>query len=124
MARWSLARRRSRAEWEGLVERHRTSGLSVREFCGIEGLNVGTYKWWKRQLRAAGRSTSSRKSSEVVRPEFVPVTVRDGEMAAADAGAVEVLIQGDERRVRIRADCPVALAVAVTEALQGIKSCS
>lgn len=122
MARWSVAPRRSRSQWQVLVERHRASGLSALEFCRSEGVNVATYKWWERQLRASLKSVRSAPAA-IGRPAFVPVTVRDGAMVS-DAGALEVLIQGDERRVRIRADCPVALAVAVTEALRGIKSCS
>jgi len=121
MARRTVASRRSRAEWQQLVERQRVSELPEREFCRREHLNVGTFRWWRSQLRAA--LVPSPSSGSVGPPSFVAVTVR-GAAPTTEPGAVEILLQGDERRARIRADCPVGLAVAITEALRGIRSCS
>lgn len=122
MARKMVASRRSRAEWQQLVERQRVSELPEREFCRREDLNVGTFRWWRSKLRSAlVPNPGSRITGP---PSFVAVTVRDATPTTTEPGAVEILVQGDERRARIRADCPVELAVAITEALRGIRSCS
>jgi hypothetical protein len=40
-------RRRSAAEWHGIIERYRQSGLGITEFCAQEGVTVGTFElWW------------------------------------------------------------------------------
>jgi hypothetical protein len=44
---------RSAAEWRGIIERYRQSGMGLKEFCAQEGLTVGTFeKWYRRQRRA------------------------------------------------------------------------
>jgi len=39
-------RRRSAAEWYGIIERYRQSGQGINEFCAQEGLTVGTFALW------------------------------------------------------------------------------
>lgn len=46
-------RRRSAAEWRGIIERYRQSGLGIKEFCAQEGLTVGTFELWYRRHRRA-----------------------------------------------------------------------
>lgn len=99
------------------------SELPDREFCRREHLTLGTFRWWKSQLRDA-ITACPKSGSAIASPAFLAVTVRDSTAAAAEPGAVEILLQGDERRARIRADCPVELAVAVTTVLRGTSSCS
>ncbi len=49
-------RRRSAAEWRGIIERYRQSGLGINEFCGQEGITVGTFEvWYRRYCRAEHR---------------------------------------------------------------------
>jgi hypothetical protein len=44
---------RSAAEWHGIIERYRQSGMGITEFCAQEGLTVRTFeKWYRRQRRA------------------------------------------------------------------------
>jgi hypothetical protein len=50
-------RRRSAAEWRGLIERYRQSGLGIKEFCAQEGVTVHTFEqWYRRQRRAEQRT--------------------------------------------------------------------
>jgi hypothetical protein len=42
---------RSAAEWRGIVERYRQSGMGSREFCAQEGLTLRTFEEWYRRLR-------------------------------------------------------------------------
>ena len=46
-------RRHSAAEWRGIIERYRQSGLGINEFCAQEGLRVGTFEQWYRRTRGA-----------------------------------------------------------------------
>src|SRR5215470_9464163 len=50
-------RRRSAAEWRGIIERYRQSGLGINEFCAQEGLTVSTFELWYRRHRRAEHRT-------------------------------------------------------------------
>jgi hypothetical protein len=39
--------------WAGLLTAWQRSGLSQVEYCRRQGINDGTFAWWKRQLRGA-----------------------------------------------------------------------
>jgi len=44
---------RSAAEWRGIIERYRQSGMGMKEFCTQEGLTLRTFEeWYRRQRRA------------------------------------------------------------------------
>jgi len=40
-------------QWRQRVERQRTSGLSIAEFCRREGVSAVTFYTWRRKLRSA-----------------------------------------------------------------------
>lgn len=115
--------RRSRLEWQRIVEQQRESGLAIREFCRREDLKYETFRRWRSEILHASMSCPT-DQSVAGSPAFLALTVRDGTTAAVEPGAVEILFQGDERRARIRADCPVELAVAITATLRGGGPCS
>jgi hypothetical protein len=46
---------RSAAEWRGIIERYRQSGLGMKEFCAQEGLTLRTFEEWYRRQRHAER---------------------------------------------------------------------
>jgi hypothetical protein len=50
-------RRRSAAEWRGIIERYRQSGLGINEFCAQEGVTVGTFELWYRRHRRTEHRT-------------------------------------------------------------------
>ena len=39
--------------WQRVLETHSASGLTVRRFCGNEGLAVWRFYYWRRKLREA-----------------------------------------------------------------------
>jgi hypothetical protein len=40
--------------WQMVFETHQASGLTVKQFCQNEGLAIGSFYRWKRELRASG----------------------------------------------------------------------
>jgi hypothetical protein len=46
-------RRHSAAEWRGISERYRQSGLGIKEFCAQAGVRGGTFELWYRRTRSA-----------------------------------------------------------------------
>jgi hypothetical protein len=44
---------RSAAEWRGIIERYRQSGMGMKEFCTQEGLTLRTFEEWYRRQRCA-----------------------------------------------------------------------
>ena len=95
-------KRRPRADWEALVERWRSSGLSQVAFAERHGLVLGSFRWWIQRLREAGGTP------RVAR--FVAVDVEPGGMlakaseAATDRVAGVVRVAGGEFLIRHDAD--------------------
>jgi hypothetical protein len=75
-------------KWLKLVERQRSSGMSVASFCAHNGVAVSSLYAWRRRVAAA--------------PAFVEAKLA-GESAAGRgrAGVIEVRVRGG-RRVRVR----------------------
>lgn len=44
--------RRSRAEWQRLIEEQAGSGLTQSAFCALHGVSVGSFGNWKRRFAA------------------------------------------------------------------------
>ena len=44
--------RRSRSDWQQLIDEQARSGLSQRAFCAARALSVKSFQHWKRQLAA------------------------------------------------------------------------
>lgn len=60
--------------WSSLVKAWGESGLSQAAFCRERGVQVGTFAWWKRQLRRAqGDGAKPRKQSARSAKRFVEV---------------------------------------------------
>ena len=72
-------------EWHTEIEAQQRSGLSQRAWCDQRGIPVGTFAWWKHQLRSLGRA------SEVA---FVDVVV-----AEAAAPTVDIVLRHSGHRV-------------------------
>ncbi len=58
--------------WRLVIEEFATSGLSVRTFCGREGLSEASFYAWRRTL--AGRDAEASPAAEKP-PERIPVEV-------------------------------------------------
>ena len=53
--------RRSRADWEQLMEQYESGGLKQRAFCEQHGLAYSTFCYWRKRLR---QSASTENYSE------------------------------------------------------------
>ena len=51
--------RRTRAQWQAIMSRFERSGQGRREFCEAEGLVLGTFSWWCRELGRSGPGGSA-----------------------------------------------------------------
>ena len=98
--------------WRQVIARWKRSGLSVRAFCGAEGLNPMTFYWWRRELERRDQP----------QPAFLPVRVLAEKTAPSTVGIEVVLANG--RSMRVGAGFDPRTLVRVVELLeQGGPSC-
>jgi len=86
--------RRTRGEWRAIMSRFERSGQGRREFCEAEGLVLGTFSWWRRELGRSGPGGSA-----------LFVELADGQAAAASWDAELDLGGGMVLRVRRQPSC-------------------
>ena len=60
-------------EWEERLSRFERSGLSIRRFCEAEGVNPGTFWYWRRNL--SGDATPRPRKTAWPGAAFAPVDV-------------------------------------------------
>lgn len=74
-------------QWRERMTRWQASGLSVRAFCGQQGLLETSFYYWKRELRvrdqAASRAAPLGPAKSSL-PKFVPVTVLSSPTVAVE----------------------------------------
>ena len=81
--------RRSLAEWQTILGRFETSGLSMAAFCRREGLAKGTFSKWKQRVEeSGGESASFVEWSSPVSPSSS--TLEAGEFELALPGGVRL----------------------------------
>jgi hypothetical protein len=89
--------------WRRAIRDQERSGLSVHVFCEREGLKVGNFLRWRRELsrRDRERTTSLPDSATKapaeprVSPVFLPVRVVDADYAPArPASPIEIVLDG------------------------------
>ena len=98
--------------WRLVVTRWKHSGLSVRTFCRAEGLNQGTFYWWRRELNRRDQP----------KPAFLPVRIL-AEKAGPPAAGVEVVLSNG-RCVRVGVGFDPDTLVQIIELLEaGDASC-
>jgi transposase len=98
--------------WRMVLARWKRSGLSVRTFCRAEGLNQGTFYWWRRELNRRDQP----------QPAFLPVRILP-ERAEPCSGGIEVVL-ANGRSVRVGAGFDPQTLVRVVELLEeGGRSC-
>jgi transposase-like protein len=66
--------------WRQALSAWRTSGLSVREFCGRRDLTETAFYFWRKELRRRDGERAARPAM----PTFVPVTVVPTPTAAVE----------------------------------------
>ena len=101
--------------WSDLIVACERSGLSQVEFCRRQGVNGGTFAWWKRQLRQRSAGDASKRSERLPKSSSRFVEVR----WASVAPAYEIVLAGGRSiRVPERFD-PQALSHLIT----AVESC-
>src|SRR5262245_51673326 len=90
--------------WRQVLARWKRSGLSVRAFCGAEGLNPMTFYWWRREL---GRRDQAQ-------PAFLPVRVLAETAEPSTVGIEVVLANGRAVAVSAAFDPPTRVRVVET----------
>ena len=94
-------KKRTRAEWTGLVEEAQTSDLTQKAFAQQRGLSPTTLSWWASRLRREAREQTALVAVDVV--EDAPTGTVDFRVelasgrtvvvpAAFDAGALQRLV--------------------------------
>lgn len=82
----SKAKRRSAAEWKGLVEAQAAGAQSIVEFCAARGLNRHSFQYWRQKRKQMGPEP---KGFVALRPaRSGPILIRFGR-------EVEVELPGD-----------------------------
>ena len=81
--------RRSRAQWQSLVERAARSPLGIRQFCRHEGVSSASFYAWRRRLDAQARQAlpAAQATSEGA---FLDLGTLDGVGASAAGTGWEV----------------------------------
>lgn len=90
-------------KWRELIERQRSSGLSVAAFCARHGIAVPSLYAWRRRLAAA--------------PVFVEAKVA-GTLRLQSAGLIEVRLRGGRRLLVRREGFDPELLAGVVAALE------
>jgi hypothetical protein len=96
------------AQWAQVVSQCRGSGMSVRQWCQENGINISSYYKWQRKVYAAAQAQQERSFVEVK-----PV-----QSAAVGGVAVTLRIAGAELDIHNGAD-----ATTVGAVLRAVKSC-
>jgi hypothetical protein len=72
-------KRRTQAQWRGIVRRFEASGLAAREFCRHEELSLSSLQRWRAKGRRAGREA-----------RFVELAPGSATRALPESWAVEI----------------------------------
>ena len=74
---------RARDRWREILSRFQDCGLTVGEFCRIEGVSTASFYQWRRKLGGANNAAGSSATLDDA-PLFVPVHVTPPESIAHD----------------------------------------
>ena len=96
------------AQWAQVVSQCRGSGMSVRQWCQENGINISSYYKWQRKVYAAAQAQQERSFVEV----------KSVQSAAVGGVAVTLRIAGAELDIHNGAD-----ATTVEAVLRAVKSC-
>ena len=130
-------RRRSAAEWRGLVQEWQKSGQTREAFAEARGLRPTTLGWWASELARRSRPplvVDKKRSVRQEQPTFLPVRVVDGAPRARAAVAVAPraverredcaeIVLGGGRVLRVPVGADVAWVAQVATALQEGERC-
>lgn len=105
----------AREFWGEAVRLWGESGLSVREFCGREGLGEHAFYSWRRELTAKSAAPEAKREAAV---EFLPVRVVGEKVSPTTEAAPIEIVGASIWRVRIAAGFDATTLDAVLAALE------
>jgi hypothetical protein len=105
-----MALTKRRQQMFSLVEAHRRSGLSRKEFCSKHGIALSTFSWWQHEYRKNGRSVKSASPSDEA-ATFVPIS-------GPHAGAAVEYQFADGSLVRIPCSIGQSLLLSIVQSLR------
>ena len=85
MATGKRRARRSRARWQGLIERAAHSPLSDTEFCNTEGVSTASFYSWRKRLEALPPGGAAAEDAT-----FLELGVLGGEAAGPSPWDIEL----------------------------------
>ena len=68
--------------WKQHIESQRGSGQTQRSYCRENGINIGTFNWWKKKLKAHSPPKNMKSVKKSVEKEsnlmktFIPIQLR------------------------------------------------
>jgi hypothetical protein len=89
--------------WRRIIRRHQRSELPVSAFCQKEGLKVGNFLWWRRELNRRDQETTASlpapsadgAGEPLVAPVFLPVRVVEADLTPSrPAPPIEIVMHG------------------------------
>jgi transposase-like protein len=104
--------------WRRHRDRHRTSGLTIADYCRRHGLAASSFHAWRRTLAARDRAPASLAPT----PAFLPVAVVEAPASPRESPSHEPPIEirlACGHRVRVRTGCDRALLADVLALLDG-----
>jgi putative transposase len=78
--------RRSESEWRELIARWGKSGVSAREFCQKQDVQVSSFHRWQQRLR------ETKRNDPATTPDFIPVTGGSLSITAASSWSLEIAL--------------------------------
>jgi len=70
-----------------ILERQRTSGLSVKRFCKNEAYSTATFYYWKSKFYSSNSNTSADSCANNISEDFAPVCFPASQRRFASSGA-------------------------------------
>ena len=97
------AARRSRAQWQSLIERGERSSLGIAAFCRAEGVSTASFYSWRKRLSQAPAHDSGSASNDTQAPEgrFLDLGALHGAGGAAGRWDIELAL-GEGVVLRLR----------------------
>ncbi len=109
--------------WRQVIDRWRSSGLSVRAYCQAHRITEQSFYWWRRELSRRGQSQPP--TPDCSQPQFLPVCVVTDAVAPSNTEdtVIEVVLARG-RCLRVRAGFDRTTLVRLLEVLEdGAKPC-
>jgi len=63
--------RRSKSQWQELVEAHGNSNLSQKAFCEQQGISIASFGYWKRKLKPGNTRTSQSELDPAIADSWI-----------------------------------------------------